>query len=124
MQGQTQEPWNLCAAAASVLSKHQHTRGHAHACKCEFGKTYSVHVQGDCLQQLGDSIIESCAGLPNAELTAEVEVDARKNAGAVFKQAVQAYRKVGICIYCRYAPPMFLDMPEYAVLLLRSNRLR
>ena len=56
-------------------------------------------MQGDCLQQLGDSILESCAGLPDAELTSNVEADARKNAGAVFKQAVHAYQKVRICLF-------------------------
>ena len=56
-------------------------------------------MQGDCLQQLGDSILESCAGLPDAELTSDVEADARKNAGAVFKQAVHAYQKVRICLF-------------------------
>ena len=54
-------------------------------------------MQGECLQQLGDCIIESCAGLADAELTTEVEADARQNAGAVFKQAVQAYQKVCTC---------------------------
>lgn len=50
-------------------------------------------LQGDCMQQLGDCIIDSCAALPDAELSVEVEADARENAATVFKQAVQAYQK-------------------------------
>lgn len=37
------------------------------------------------MQQLGDCIIDSCAALPDAELSVEVEADARKNAATVFK---------------------------------------
>ncbi len=54
------------------------------------------------MQQLGDCIIDSCAALPDAELSADVEADARRNACAVFKQAVGAYRKAcnSATIFC------------------------
>lgn len=48
------------------------------------------------MQQLGDCIIDSCAALPDAQLSADVEADARRNACAVFKQAVGAYQKACI----------------------------
>ena len=47
------------------------------------------------MQQLGDCILDSCAALPDAQLAAEVEADARSNAATVFKQAVDAYQQAG-----------------------------
>ena len=46
------------------------------------------------MQQLGERILESCAALPDAQLSADVEADARRNAAAVFRQAADAYQKV------------------------------
>ena len=46
------------------------------------------------MQQLGERILESCAALPDGQLSAEVEADAHRNAATVFRQAVEAYQKV------------------------------
>lgn len=56
------------------------------------------------MQQLGERILESCAALPDAQLSADVEADARRNAAAVFRQAADAYQKVSpspsVCHTC------------------------
>ena len=50
------------------------------------------------MQQLGERILESCAALPDAQLSADVEADARRNAAAVFRQAADAYQKVSLAL--------------------------
>ncbi len=101
--GLQREEAKISALAAWGMQPLDVHKEHAWLAFCHTGPRRCL-VQGDCLQQLGDSIIESCASLPDAELTAEVEADGRKNAGAVFKRAVQAYRKVGTCCCCRAHP--------------------
>jgi hypothetical protein len=46
------------------------------------------------MQRLGESILEACSILPDLELCAEVEADARRNARNLFKQSVDAYKRV------------------------------
>lgn len=55
-----------------------------------------MHVgsQAECLQRLAESILEACSALPDADLSAEVEADARRNAQLLFRQSVEAYKKV------------------------------
>ena len=69
------------------------------------------------MQQLGDCIIGSCASLPDAELTSEVEADARRNAAAVFKQSVQAYQKVGMlpCWCCTPLASVYMSAVQECV---------
>lgn len=55
-----------------------------------------MHVgsQAECLQRLADSTLEACSALPDADLSAEVEADAQRNAQLLFRQSVEAYKKV------------------------------
>ena len=47
------------------------------------------------MQRLAECILEACSALPDSELTAPVEADARRNAKILFRQSVDAYHKVG-----------------------------
>lgn len=47
------------------------------------------------MQKLAECILEACSALPDSELTAPVEADARSNAKILFRQSVDAYHKVG-----------------------------
>lgn len=51
-------------------------------------------MQGECMQRLAECILEACSALPDSELSAAVEADARSNAKILFRQSVDAYKKV------------------------------
>ncbi|BDA41286.1 hypothetical protein COCOBI_02-0660 [Coccomyxa sp. Obi] len=49
---------------------------------------------GESMQRLAECILEACSALPDSELTAAVEADARSNAKILFRQSADAYKKV------------------------------
>ncbi|EIE25053.1 hypothetical protein COCSUDRAFT_61299 [Coccomyxa subellipsoidea C-169] len=49
---------------------------------------------GESMQRLAECILEACSALPDSQLSAAVEADARSNAKILFRQSVDAYKKV------------------------------
>lgn len=52
-------------------------------------------LQGECLQNWGEAVLEVCGALPDAELSPVREQQAGAQAAQLFQQAVQAYKRVG-----------------------------
>ncbi len=70
------------------------------------------------MQRLAECILEACSALPDSELTAPVEADARRNAKILFRQSVDAYHKVGSLQHL--FPPMLAKAAHLKVLQMLS----
>ncbi len=63
-----------------------------------------MHAQGESMQRLAECILEACSALPDSELSAAVEADARSNAKILFRQSVDAYKKVSSHVHITVCP--------------------
>jgi hypothetical protein len=51
-------------------------------------------LQGECLQNWGEAVVQVCSSLPDAQLSPAREQEASAQAAQLFQLAVQAYKQV------------------------------